>query len=72
MVKFAIQENTLLGPKDYQWYHTAYRFFRSEVGFFGNRRGKMDIWGLFAGGARKQPPYISPITADPKEPEVAC
>src|SRR3990172_12450441 len=34
---------------------------------FGNRRGKRDMWGLFAGFARKQPPHMTPTTADPRE-----
>ena len=34
---------------------------------FGNRRGKRDMWGLFAGEARKQPPHMAPTTADPRE-----
>src|SRR3990172_2903178 len=34
---------------------------------FGNRRGKRDMWGLFAGFARKQPPHMAPTTADPRE-----
>ena len=34
---------------------------------FGNRRGKRDMWGLFAGFAHKQPPHMAPTTADPRE-----
>jgi hypothetical protein len=41
-----------------------------KILFIGNRRGKEDMWGLFAGVARKQSPHIAPTTADPKEPKI--